>query len=99
MDSLNLGAVIGSVSSFIIYHVCTYSSVFCLRNDHVQLSRNVTTSLMWIKKHKAFPDAASVTLAGTLLPLYSRNTEMTRLTAVFLTIIHYSFQSYLQFIL
>ena len=65
MDSLNLGAVIGSVTSFIIYHVCTYTSVFCLRNDHVQLSRNVTTSLMWIKKHKAFPDAASVTLAGT----------------------------------
>ena len=69
MDNLNLGAVIGSVTSFIIYHVCTYSSVFCLRNDHVQLSRNVSTSLMWIKKHKAFPDAASVTLAGIKLIL------------------------------
>jgi lipid A disaccharide synthetase len=48
---------------------------------------------MWIKKHKAFPDAASVTLAGTLLTLYSRNTEITRLTAVFLTTIQYLLQS------
>lgn len=86
MDSLNLGAVIGSVTSFLIYHVCTYTSVFCLRNDHVQLSRNVTTSLMWIKKHKAFPDAASVTLAGTntvlLIMIYERllNAETLRTT-------------------
>jgi hypothetical protein len=66
MESLDLGAVIGSVFSFAIYHVCTYSSVFCLHNDHVQLSRNVENSLNWVQKHREFPDPASVTLAGNL---------------------------------
>ena len=64
MENFDVGAVVGSILSFAIYHVLTYTSVFCLRNQKMQLSRNIANSLMWLQKHRAFSDAASVTCAG-----------------------------------
>lgn len=64
MENLDLGAVVGSIVSLIMYHICTYSTVFCLKNENVQLTRNISNSLHWIQKHRAYSDAASVTCAG-----------------------------------
>ena len=78
MEDFDVGAVIGCILSFAIYHLYTYSSVFCLQNENIQLARNISNSFFWIQKHRAFPDAASVTLAGKILiiPLKSNQSQL-----------------------
>ena len=67
MEDFDKGAVAGSILSLAIYHIYTYSSVFCLQNENIQLSRNISNSFFWIQKHRAYADAASVTLAGRMM--------------------------------
>ena len=73
MEDFDVGAVATSILSLAIYHIYTYSSVFCLHNENIQLSRNISNSFYWIQKHRAYADAASTTLAGKPFPFISIN--------------------------
>ena len=77
MEDFDKGAVAISISSLAIYHIYTYSSVFCLHNENIQLSRNLSNSFFWIQKHRAYADAASTTLAGMLYYLISTSAQWT----------------------
>ena len=77
MEVFDKGAVAISISSLAIYHIYTYSSVFCLHNENIQLSRNLSNSFFWIQKHRAYADAASTTLAGMLYYLISTSAQWT----------------------
>ena len=77
MEVFDKGAVAISISSLAIYHIYTYSSVFCLHNENIQLSRNLSNSFFWIQKHRAYADAASTTLAGMLYYLMSTSAQWT----------------------
>ena len=77
MEDFDKGAVAISISSLAIYHIYTYSSVFCLHDENIQLSRNLSNSFFWIQKHRAYADAASTTLAGMLYYLISTSAQWT----------------------
>ena len=63
MNTLDLGAIIGSLLALSLYHLYAYGYVCCGKTKSIQLSRNVYNGLMWVAKHKEKIDAASVTLA------------------------------------